>query len=261
MGAPSWGQEGGRATFLDEASLLARIAERQSSLAASLFEQAAEAERASAEKRELAGELAGSLDRIQELHHRVRNQLQTVTGLLSAQELTEHSPTARRALRSSVGRLTSFAAIHDLLAQKPASESLPFASLASRLSHQLLHSLAADGRVSLRTELEEVSLNSRRGTALALVAAELVANAIEHGFPEGASGEIVLSLASSGGAVTLEVRDNGVGLPDGFDPGGVGGLGLRVVSRLVQRDLAGSLSAENAGGTVFRVRFPLQGQE
>jgi two-component sensor histidine kinase len=235
------------------------VAERQSSLVSSLFEQATRAQHVSAENQRLTGDLAASLDRIQEVHHRVRNHLQAVTGLLSAQELAERSPTARRALQRSVGRLTSIAAIHGLLAREPASGSLQLPELIEQLSQHLLRSLDPGGAVCLKAEIAPMSLSARKSTALVLILAELIANAVEHGFTAGAAGEIALRVADEGDAAVLEVRDSGIGLPSEPDLGSMKGIGLSLVDRLVERELKGSISAETDGGAVFRVTFPVGG--
>jgi two-component sensor histidine kinase len=257
MGVPLWGQASRQISLSDEVSILARVAERQSSLVSSLLEQATRAQDISAENQRLMSELAGSLDRIQEVHHRVRNHLQTVTGLLSAQELTERSPTARRALQRSVGRLVSIAAIHELLAREPASESLQLPELIGQLSQGLLRSLDPGGGVCLKAEIAPMSLSARKGTAFALILAELIANAIEHGFPAGAAGQIALRVAHERDVAVVEVRDSGIGLPSELDLGSMKGVGLSLVARLVERELKGRLSAETDGGAVFRITFPV----
>jgi two-component sensor histidine kinase len=261
MGVERQGQPSGRITLFDEANLLARLSERQWHLVSSVLEQAALADQVSAENGRLARDLADSVDRIQEVHHRVRNHLQTVTGLLSAQEITERSPTARRALQKSVGRLASIAAIHHLLARDPTADVLGLPELIEQLAQHLLQSVNAEGRVRLTIEVSPLSLNTREATALVLILTELISNAIEHGFPGGATGEIALRVASQAGMAVLEVRDNGFGLPPDLDLGNTDSLGLGLVARLAERDLGGCISAQSDGGAVFRVTFPVRAPE
>jgi two-component sensor histidine kinase len=259
MGVALWGQASRQISLSDEASVLARVAERQSSLVSGLLEQAARWRDVSAENERLVSDLAGSIDRIQEVHHRVRNHLQAVTGLLSAQETVERSPTARRALQRSVGRLTSIAAIHELLAREPSSESLQLPQLIGQLSQGLLRSLDPGGGVHLKEEIAPIGMSARKSTALALILAELIANAIEHAFPGGATGEIALRVADEGDAAMLELRDSGIGLPAELDLDSTEGMGLSLVARLVERELKGRFSAETDGGAVFRITFPVGG--
>ncbi len=248
----------------DESVLLARLAEQQSRLISDTLARAANTERIAQEKEQLASDLSGaraaldgSLDRLQEVHHRVRNHLQALTGLLSAQELSEESPGARRALQNSIARITSLAAIHDLLARDPRTSHLRLPELADRLANHLLHQAAVEQRLRVRTTVAAIDLPQRQATAFVLILAELLSNAIEHGFPQGEGGEIQLSVTCCGDQVALEVRDSGCGLPPGFDLAKGDGLGLSLVARLAERDLGGAARAWNDGGACFRVVFPI----
>jgi len=240
-----------------EATLLARLAEQQSQLVQKMLQQAARSEEVSQENVRLARDLAGSHDRLQEVHHRIRNHLQTVTGLLSAQEVGERSPTARRALQQSVARLTSIAAVHDLLARDPASGELRLPELAAQLSRHLLDQAGARGRIEVHTDISPIALTPKEATAFVLILTELLFNAIEHAFAQEGEGEIFLQVTSHTDKALLEVRDTGRGLPPDFDLGHTESLGLRLVSRLAERDLGGSVMAYNAGGACFRVTFPI----
>ena len=247
-GAPAWS---------DEASLLAHLAEQQTALVSDTLERAARSERLSRRNKRLARDLEGSLDRIQEVHHRVRNHLQALTGLLSAQEVAETSPGARQALQKSIGRLTSIAAIHDLLARDPRSGELRLPTLAERLARDLIAQAGAEGRLRTRVDVAPISLAPREATAVVLILTELLSNAVEHAFPGQAPGEIAVSLTAGGGKAALEVRDTGVGLPQGFDLAHGDSLGLRLVARLAQRDLRGQATARTDGGACFRILFPV----
>ena len=242
-------------SLFDEATLLARLAEQQTQLVSQMLHQAARSEEVSQENVRLAADLAGSYDRLQEIHHRIRNHLQTVTGLLSAQEMEETSSTARRALQQGIARLTSIAAIHDLLARDPASGELRLPDLAAQLSRHLLHQVGAEGRIRVHVDIHPISLAPREATAFVLIMTELLSNAFEHAFADNARGEIFLRVACEGDRGLLEVRDTGCGLPPEFDLRQARTLGLRLVSRLAERDLSGSVTAGNAGGAYFRVTF------
>ncbi len=251
----------------DEANLLAELAERQERLVSDMLSRATENleaaelrsafQVAEAENARLAQELAGSLDRLQEVHHRIRNHLQAVTGLLSAEEVAAESAGARQALRDSIARLTSIAAIHDLLARDPRSGKLCLAELIERLSQHLLAQAGATGRVGVRAQVAEVELDGKATTALVLILTELLSNAIEHGFPQHAQGQVDVRLVQAGPVVRLTVRDNGPGLPAGFDAAHASTLGLKLVARLAERDLGGRLSVSSHEGACFEVEFAL----
>src|SRR5574340_403141 len=265
-GAMGWKRELRAESLLwhDESALLARLAEQQTQLISETLARAARASEMAQEKERLASDLTraraaldGSLDRLQEVHHRVRNHLQTLTGLLSAEEVPDGSPAARRALQNSIARLTSVAAIHDLLAREPRSSQLRLPELAQRLTGHLLRQAGAEQRLVAHLSVAPLALAQREATAFVLILAELLANAIEHGFPGQETGEIRLSIACREGEVVLEVRDSGRGLPPGFDLAKAEGLGLGLVARLAERDLGGTARAWNDGGACFRITFPL----
>jgi len=265
-GGPPSRPQGGLGGW-DETNLLAELAERQERLVSDMLSRAAQSPEAAelrsafqvteAENARLAQELAGSLDRLQEVHHRIRNHLQAVTGLLSAEEVAADSAGARRALRDSIARLTSIAAIHDLLARDPRSGKLCLRELVERLSQHLLAQAGATGRVEVRAQVAEVELDGRATTALVLILTELLSNAIEHGFPQHARGQVEVRLAQAGRAVRLTVKDNGPGLPAGLDAAHADTLGLKLVGRLAERDLSGHLSVRSDGGACFQVEFAI----
>ncbi len=247
----------GQLTLYDEASLLSRLSDQQSELVSEMLDRAAQTSSVSKENARLTSDLASSFDRLQEVHHRIRNHLQTVAGLLSAQELAGESPAARRMVQKSVARLTSIAAIHDLLARDPSSGDLRLADFAAQLASHLLKHSGAEQRLRVHVDVCSLKLPSKQATAFALILTELLSNAIEHAFPQDVKGEIFVRVTARAGAALLEVRDTGRGLPSGFDIRGSESIGLSLVTRLAERDLGGSAVARTVNGACFRVTFPL----
>jgi two-component sensor histidine kinase len=180
----------------------------------------------------------------QEIHHRVKNNLQTVASLLRLQARRSDSIDPRKALDDSVNRILAIAAVHEVLTERR-DEEVDLADLLERLRSSLVQSLAAGKRVE--AELEPVSLAGHRATALALVFSELFQNALEHG------GEAVrVQLAQRNGEVVLAIADDGPGL-DG-DPGE--GTGLSIVRALVRDELRGELRLASDEGLRAEVVFP-----
>jgi two-component sensor histidine kinase/putative methionine-R-sulfoxide reductase with GAF domain len=178
----------------------------------------------------------------QEIHHRVKNNLQTVASLL---RLQAHSPNTdpRKALEDSVNRILAIAAVHEVLTEQR-DEVVELRELLDRLRAMLVQGLAAGKDV--RADLEPVSLAGNRATALALVFSELLQNALEHG------GEAVsIELAQRNGEVLLAIADNGGGIE-----GVPEGTGLSIVSALVRDELQGRLNLTSEGGMRAEVTFP-----
>jgi two-component system, sensor histidine kinase PdtaS len=180
----------------------------------------------------------------QEIHHRVKNNLQTVASLLRLQARAD-GVDAHKALEDSVNRILAIAAVHEVLMERR-EEEVELADLLDRLRAMLVQGLASGKDVE--SSLESVQLGGNRATALALVFSELLQNALEHG------GERVrVELARQNGDVVLAISDDGTGLKGEPDSG----TGLSIVRAIVQDELQGSLSLESNGrGVRAEVVFP-----
>jgi two-component sensor histidine kinase/putative methionine-R-sulfoxide reductase with GAF domain len=178
----------------------------------------------------------------QEIHHRVKNNLQTVASLLRLQaHSTDIDP--RKALEDSVNRILAIAAVHEVLTEQR-EEEVELRELLDRLRAMLVQGLAAGKEV--RAELEPVSLAGNRATALALVFSELLQNALEHG-----GEEVLIELVRRDGEVVLLIADDGAGIE-----GEAVGTGLSIVRALVRDELQGRLDLHNDRGTRAEVVFP-----
>src|SRR5205085_4679384 len=172
----------------------------------------------------------------QEIHHRVKNNLQTVASLLRLQARATDGVDPRKALDDSVNRILAIAAVHELLTERR-DEEVDLGDLLERLRAMLVQGLAAGKDVE--ASLEAVPLAGSRATALALVFSELFQNALEHG------GDAVrIELARRNGEVVLAIADDG----SGIDEPAVG-TGLSIVRALVRDELQGRLELRNDGGT------------
>jgi two-component system, sensor histidine kinase PdtaS len=178
----------------------------------------------------------------QEIHHRVKNNLQTVASLLRLQSRAEHVD-PREALEHSVNRILAIAAVHEALTEQR-EEDVELAELIDRLRAMLVQGIGA-GR-TVEASLEPVSLAGSRATALALVFSELLQNALEHG-----AGAVRIELARRNGDVLLAIADEGAGVD-----GTAAGTGLSIVRALVRDELRGSFDLRRDGGTRAEVIFP-----
>ena len=196
---------------------------------------------------------------VQEMHHRIKNNLQTVAGLLTLQQLQESAPSARETLGQVISRVKSIAVIHDLLSHELASET-NLARVAERLSAEVIGpQLPPESKISISWEVPTISVPSRQATSFALIVNELVTNASQHAFPSGAAGEIIVRLNISDDQGILEVKDNGRGLPPDFDLDRDLGLGLKIVQALAKSDFGGRLTLRGKRGVVAQVEMKLSG--
>lgn len=200
-----------------------------------------------------------------EIHHRVKNNLQTVASILQMQIRRLGTISAEQALEDSINRILSIALVHETLSQGEIG-LVNFGELLGRIARLLIAELPEQPRLTLQLPSLAVMLASREATALALVANELISNALHHGLANRPQGCVTIRLARTLGSVTLEVEDDGQGLGSEFDIGRDGHLGLTIVETLVDEELRGTFVLESgqetsgaagAGGTRARVEFLL----
>jgi two-component sensor histidine kinase len=178
----------------------------------------------------------------QEIHHRVKNNLQTVASLLRLQARSDDVD-PRKALEDSVNRVLAIAAVHEVLTQRR-DEEVDLEELFDRLRSMLVQGLGAEKTV--QADLEPIAIAGDRATALALVFSELLQNALEHG---GRS--VRVELAKRNGQVVLAIADDGAGIT-----GEESGTGLSIVRALVRDELRGTLDLRSNGGLRAEVVFP-----
>jgi len=195
---------------------------------------------------------------IREIHHRVKNNLQTIASLLRLQGRRLRSPEARAALAESERRIRSIAIVHETLSREMGDVVLfneivrPLARLVEETASSPEH------QIRFRVDGDAGELPGEVATPLAVVLNELMQNAVDHAFPEPvADARIDVKLSRAAGQVAVEVRDNGVGLAEAFTLEGSRGLGLSIVQALVTSELQGSIEMVNDHGTSVRVRVPV----
>lgn len=194
---------------------------------------------------------------IREVHHRVKNNLQTIASLLRIQARRSDSESARHALAEATERVSSMAVVHDLLAASD-EERIDFSEAARTVTALVARGLVGEGGgVEVSVEGRTGQVDAHTATSLALAVAELVHNALEHGISDRETGHVDVGMRRVPGELVLTVRDDGVGLPDGFDRIADANLGLEIVRTVVEDDLRGTLTFSGGRGTTVTVRVPL----
>lgn len=200
---------------------------------------------------------------IREIHHRVKNNLQTVAALLRLQARRLQAPEARAALDEAVRRVGTIALVHETLSRVP-DEIVDFDEIAERVAVMAAEVSAAETRVTPKVLGEFGMLPALVATPLALVLTEVLQNAVQHGLsgPGRAStaGSLEVSAVRTPGKLTVTVSDNGVGLPIDFDLESTSSLGLQIVRTLVLTEMGGKLRIEPrpGGGTTVLIEVPLE---
>ena len=198
---------------------------------------------------------------IREIHHRVKNNLQTVAALLRLQARRVKLPAARAALEESVRRVASIALVHETLSHsvEVSDEIVVFDGIVDRVAAAAAEVAAAESLISMRRDGSFGPLPAEIATPLVMVLNELLLNAMEHAFEPGDGGEVVVRVQRMRRELTVTVADTGRGLPDGFDMDASERLGLQIVRTLAAGELRGSieLRAGTAGGTEAVLCIPL----
>jgi len=194
---------------------------------------------------------------IREIHHRVKNNLQTVAALLRLQARRMQVPEARSALEEAVRRVGSIALVHETLSQS-IDETVAFDEIADRLRHMVTDLGSAEATVTTARRGSFGVVPGPVAAPLAMVLTELLQNATEHGFA-GADGTLEVVIDRAEESLRVTVLDDGQGLPPDFDPARSGSLGLSIVRTLVESELGGELrlGRRTGGGTEATVVIPV----
>ena len=202
---------------------------------------------------------------IREIHHRVKNNLQTIAALLRLQGRRLRSGEAQEAIEESERRIRSIAIVHETLS-RDAGDVVPFDDVVRPLVRVVEESVSTpDVRLEFDVEGDAGDLRGDVATPLAVVLNELMQNAVDHAFPRGGElpikGHVHVRLARDDGELAVDVADDGVGLPEGFTLEGSKGLGLSIVQALVTSELGGAIDlgpgSGDDHGTRVRLRVPL----
>src|SRR4051812_26501278 len=185
---------------------------------------------------------------IREIHHRVKNNLQTVAALLRLQARRVSVPEARAALEESMRRVQSIALVHETLSVS-IDESVDFDEIVDRLLGMLSDVMGSGSRVRVQRKGSFGEIPAEAATALVLVLTELVQNAIEHAFPEERDGTVSVVAERIRGQLTVQIVDDGVGLTADFPVERGDRLGLQIVRTLVSAELNGTVEFERSADT------------
>ncbi|MCS6802096.1 MAG: sensor histidine kinase [Chloroflexota bacterium] len=196
---------------------------------------------------------------IKEIHHRVKNNLQTIAALLRLQARRTDNPDVTRLLQDSVNRILSVAVVHEFLSHDE-DAIINIREVCARIVSEVTQGiLDPDKRIRIVLEGENVYLPAQQATSIALVVNELLQNAVKHGYVGREEGVITVRLAESATQITIEIADDGAGLPPEMSVERDGNLGMQIVRTLVREDLRGEFHLTSHNGTTARVVLPRLG--
>jgi PAS domain S-box-containing protein len=192
---------------------------------------------------------------MKELQHRVKNNLNVVSGLLSLESARCADERAGRSFENAIARVDSIAGIYEKLYDSEDQASVDLAPYVADLAGSLFSAYNLDpGRIRLRTELDSARLDTKRSVPFGLILNELVSNALKYAYPGEAEGEVRIELKAGGGRLTLAVSDDGPGLPEEHRASTSGSTGMMLV-RMLTEQLDGTLGIDCTRGTRISVGF------
>ncbi len=205
---------------------------------------------------------------IREIHHRVKNNLQTISSLLRLQGRRLGTSEARTAIEESVRRIRSIALVHEILSRE-AGDDVPFVAIVKPVVGMVADMISPEHPIRFDVQGDGGVLPASIATPLAVVLNELLQNAVDHAYPEaldltGEPGRVTVVIERNGQSLSLLVTDDGVGLPEGFELETTTGLGLSIVRTLVTSDLNGEISIRagqgdhDRPGTEVSLRVPIE---
>jgi PAS domain S-box-containing protein len=198
---------------------------------------------------------------LQEIHHRVKNNMQIISSLLKLQGSSIDDEQAKDALKESQSRIFAMSAVHETLYGSENLSEINLKQYINTVSRALIQTYLPDpNRVKLSIDSDDIKIDIRIASPIGLIINELVSNSLKHAFPGDKDGKIDIIMKIHNGMLTITVSDSGGGMQDGVDWKNVGTLGLKLVCTLVEKQLAGSISLENQNGTTFIIKFNIHNQ-
>ena len=199
--------------------------------------------------------LAEKEELLREVHHRVKNNLQIITSLLSLQSEQIQDKKTLTLFEEARNRVQSIATIHEVIYRSESFAAVELEAYARRLVSDVVRLYDAEKRIAVEILGEPVSLELQRAVPFGLLLNELVSNVCKHAFPRRAHGELAVGLAKNDSTIVLTVADTGVGLPKGFEYERVESLGIYLVKSLA-RQLGATITFDSNRGTRVVVQLP-----
>lgn len=190
-----------------------------------------------------------------EIHHRVKNNLAVVSGMMQLQAFEEPDDAVQKKLYDSIFRISTMATIHELLYQSQSFSQLQFSDIIEKLIVNIDKAMNGGKKIDHKIEKEPVELNINQAIPCSLIINEVVTNIYKHAFDEDESGDILVQIRENNEKVTLKISDNGSGFGNGTSPEDIQSLGMHII-RILTNQLNGKSHFDSSeGGTTFQLHF------
>ncbi len=196
---------------------------------------------------------------LQEIHHRVMNNMQVISSLLKLQGNSVENDQIKDIIKASQSRIYAMSAVHETLHESENLSEIDLKNYLSKITTSVFQSSSVDPRkIKLNSNIEKMPIGIQQASPLGLVINELISNSLKYAFPDERKGEITVNLKKLDKELELTIKDDGVGIPKGFDWKTYSTLGLKLVRTLVETQLDGSIDMESKNGTKFTIKFNIE---
>jgi two-component sensor histidine kinase/ABC-type amino acid transport substrate-binding protein len=195
---------------------------------------------------------------LHEIHHRVKNNLAVISSLLGLQSSTMNDDRLKRALKDSQHRVQSISMIHETLYQSENLASIDMNTYLSKLSRSMVLNYSVGNKINLKIKSENIMIDAKQASSVGLIVNELISNSFKYAFPDERKGKIIVSIKKLDKELNITFKDDGIGIPDGFDWKNTKSLGLKLVRTLVENQLDGSIDMESKNGIKFIIKFNIK---
>jgi len=210
-------------------------------------------------EREINKLLAEKETVLKEVHHRIKNNMNTIHSLLSLQALSLKDPAAKNILIEACNQVRSMTILYDRLTYSIDFTNLPIRAYLQPLIEEIIHSFPNGQLIEIRQDIEELTLSAKTLQTLGIIANEVITNSMKYAFCDNRKGAITIKAGSSGGIFTLSIHDSGAGIPEAIDFGHSPGFGLALIEKL-SRQIDAAIRIERSGGTRVVIEMPLARQ-
>jgi len=195
---------------------------------------------------------------LQEIHHRVKNNMQIISSLLKLQSDGIDDDQVKDVLKESKSRVFAMSAVHETLHESENLSEISLKTYLSKITTSIFQTYSINpAQVELKSDVEDIPISINQASPLGLILNELISNSLKYAFPNEEKGEIRVSLKKKDKELELIVKDNGRGISKDFDWKNADSLGLQLVRTLVENQLDGSIDMENQNGTKFIIKFKI----
>ncbi len=194
---------------------------------------------------------------LREVHHRIKNNMSVITGMLMLQAETLKEPSAIAALKDAQGRVRSMMVLYDKLYRSADFKSISIKEYLTSLIHEIIGNFPGHTSIKVETRIDDCILEAKTLSPVGIILNELLTNAMKHAFTDKEKGAIEVSLSIKDNHAILMLQDNGAGIPESIDTGNSTGFGLQLVNMLTEQ-LEGTIRIEREKGARFVLEFEIQ---